>query len=86
MDPAILDLVKTIFGTVLSAGAVTGFYLMYRKFEAERAAALRQDNIDLREENRKVREENKALREENHQLREAERKRDERDEQEERTP
>lgn len=69
MDPQIIETVKGLLGTGLSGGALLGFYLLYRKFEAERAAALRQDNQDLREENRKTREENKSLREENDKLR-----------------
>jgi cell division protein FtsB len=39
-----------------------GFYLLYRKFEAERAASLREDNKTLRDENKELREENRQLR------------------------
>lgn len=61
MDPAWLDLIKTIVPLLLSVGGGTGFYLLYRKFEAERAASLREDNKTLREENKSLREErNKA--------------------------
>lgn len=68
MDPALIETLKGFLGTGLTGSAILGFYLMYRKFEAERAAALRQDNMDLREENRKTREENKLLRDENDKL------------------
>lgn len=68
MDPALIETLKGFLGTGLTGSAILGFYLMYRKFEAERATALRQDNQDLREENRKTREENKLLRDENAKL------------------
>ena len=44
MDPQVLELVKATLGFGLSGGGVLGFYLLYRKFEAERAASLREDN------------------------------------------
>lgn len=69
MDPQIIETIKGFLGTGLTGGSIIGFYFMYRKFEAERAAALRQDNQDLREENRKTREENTKLREEIEKLR-----------------
>lgn len=50
MDPQWLDFVKTVVPWSLSVGGGTGFYLLYRKFEAERAASLREDNKTLREE------------------------------------
>lgn len=80
MDPQILDTIKSLVGTGLTGGSIIGFYLMYRKFEAERAAALRQDNQDLREENRKTREENQKLREEIEKLRAEKSARDKDDE------
>lgn len=80
MDPALIDTIKGFLGTGLTGGSILGFYLMYRKFEAERAAALRQDNQDLREENRKTREENQKLREEIEKLRAEKKARGEDDE------
>lgn len=50
MDPQWIDLIKTIVPLGLTGGGAIGFYLMYRKFEAERAASLREDNKTLREE------------------------------------
>lgn len=64
MDPQVIELVKSLIGTTLTGGGVLGFYLLYRKFEAERASSLREDNKTLREENRELREENRKLRDE----------------------
>lgn len=64
MDPQVVELVKSLIGTTLTGGGVLGFYLLYRKFEAERATSLREDNKTLREENRELREENRKLRDE----------------------
>ena len=64
MDPQVIELVKASIGFGLSGGGVLGFYLLYRKFEAERAASLREDNKTLREENKELREENRKLRDE----------------------
>ena len=64
MDPQIVELVKATLGFGLSGGGVLGFYLLYRKFEAERASSLREDNKTLREENKELREENRKLRDE----------------------
>lgn len=64
MDPQIVELVKSLIGTTLTGGGVLGFYLLYRKFEAERATSLREDNKTLREENKELREENRKLRDE----------------------
>lgn len=50
MDPQWLDLIKTVVPLGLTSGGAFGFYLLYRKFEAERAASLREDNKTLREE------------------------------------
>jgi hypothetical protein len=50
VDPSWLDLIKTVVPLGLTGGGALGFYLMYRKFEAERAASLREDNKTLREE------------------------------------
>lgn len=50
MDPQWLDLIKTVLSLGLTSGGAIGFYLLYRKFEAERAASLREDNKTLREE------------------------------------
>lgn len=57
-------MVKSLIGTTLTGGGVLGFYLLYRKFEAERATSLREDNKTLREENKELREENRKLRDE----------------------
>lgn len=64
MDPQVIELVKSLIGTTLTGGGVLGFYLLYRKFEAERATSLREDNKTLREENKELREENRKLRDE----------------------
>lgn len=64
MDPQIVELVKSLIGTTLTGGGVLGFYLLYRKFEAERATSLREDNKTLREENKELREDNRKLRDE----------------------
>jgi cell division protein FtsB len=64
VDPQLLELFKALIAPVLTTSAGLGFYLMYRKFEAERAASLREDNKTLREENKDLREENRKLREE----------------------
>lgn len=59
-----VEMVKSLIGTTLTGGGVLGFYLLYRKFESERAASLREDNKTLREENKELREENRKLRDE----------------------
>lgn len=59
-----LELVKALVAPGLTGGGVLGFYLLYRKFEAERATSLREDNKTLREENKELREENRKLRDE----------------------
>lgn len=64
MDPQILELVKALIAPLLTGGGAIGFYLLYRKFEAERAASLREDNKTLREDNKELREENRKLRDE----------------------
>lgn len=64
MDPQLVELVKALIAPGLTGGGVLGFYLMYRKFEAERAASLREDNKTLREENKELREEIRKLRDE----------------------
>lgn len=50
MDPQWLDLIKTIVPFSLTGGGAVGWYVMYRKFDAERASSLREDNKTLREE------------------------------------
>lgn len=57
MDPQIIELVKALIAPGLTGGGVLGFYLLYRKFEAERATSLREDNKTLRDENKELREE-----------------------------
>lgn len=64
MDPQIVELVKALIAPLLTGGGAIGFYLLYRKFEAERAASLREDNKTLRDENKDLREENRKLRDE----------------------
>lgn len=64
MDPQVVEMVKSLIGTTLTGGGVLGFYLLYRKFEADRATSLREDNKTLREENRELRDENRKLRDE----------------------
>ncbi|SEE19192.1 hypothetical protein SAMN04489740_0850 [Arthrobacter alpinus] len=63
MDPQIVETIKAFVGPALSGGGVLGFYLLYRKFEAETRASLREDNETLRTENKDLRAENKDLRE-----------------------
>lgn len=62
MDPQLIELVKAAIAPGVATSAGLGFYLLYRKFEAERAASLREDNKTLREENKELREENRQLR------------------------
>lgn len=62
MDPQLIELVKALVAPGLTGGGVFGFYMLYRKFEAERAASLREDNKTLREENKDLREEVRKLR------------------------
>lgn len=69
MDPQVIELVKASLGFGLSGGGVLGFYLLYRKFEAERAASLREDNKTLRDENKDLREELRKSEEDNDKLR-----------------
>lgn len=64
MDPQVVEMVKSLIGPTFTGGGVLGFYLLYRKFEAERATSLREDNKTLREENKELREENRKLRDE----------------------
>lgn len=62
MDPQLIELVKAAAAPGVATTAGLGFYLLYRKFEAERAASLREDNKTLRDENKELREENRQLR------------------------
>jgi cell division protein FtsB len=64
VDPSLFELVKVLIAPGVATTAGLGFYLLYRKFEAERAASLREDNKTLREENKDLREENRKLRDE----------------------
>lgn len=50
MDPQFVELVKALTAPLVATGGITGWYLLYRKFDAERAASLREDNKTLREE------------------------------------
>ena len=69
MDPQLVELVKALIAPGLTGGGVLGFYLMYRKFESERAASLREDNKTLRDENKDLREEIRKSEEDNDKLR-----------------
>ena len=62
MDAQFVELVKALVGPGVGAGGVAGWYLLYRKFDAERAASLREDNKTLRDENKDLREEVRQLR------------------------
>lgn len=55
MDPAVIELVKTIGGVLLSAGGALGLYLIFRKIDAEIQKSLREDIAALRKENRELR-------------------------------
>lgn len=50
MDSQWLDLIKTLGPISLTSGGALGFYMLYRKFEADRAESLREDNKTLRGE------------------------------------
>jgi cell division protein FtsB len=64
VDPQLVELVKALAAPLVATGGVTAWYLLYRKFDAERAASLREDNKTLREENKELRDENRRLRSE----------------------
>ncbi len=55
MDPQVIELVKSIGGVLLSTGGAFGFYLVFRKIDAEIKKSLRDDNAALRAENRLLR-------------------------------
>ena len=63
MDP-VVELIKIFLAPILTTTGALGFYLLYRRFENERALSLREDNKTLREEIKDLREENRKLREE----------------------
>lgn len=56
MDPTVVELVKALAAPLVATGGITGWYLLYRKFDAERAASLREDNKTLREEKKELTE------------------------------
>jgi hypothetical protein len=56
VDPQMVELFKLFLAPTLTGGGALGFYLLYRKFEQERAASLREDNKTLREEKRELTE------------------------------
>lgn len=56
MDPQFVELVKALTAPLVATGGITGWYLLYRKFDAERAASLREDNKTLREEKKELTE------------------------------
>jgi cell division protein FtsB len=62
VDPQFVELVKALTAPLVATGGITGWYLLYRKFDAERAASLREDNQILRDENKDLREEVRKLR------------------------
>lgn len=55
MDAPIIDLIKTIGATFLSAGGALGLYLIFRRIDAEIQKSLREDVAALRKENRELR-------------------------------
>lgn len=69
MDPQVIELLKALVAPGLTGGGVLGFYLLYRKFEAERAASLREDYKNVRDERDKLREELRKSEEDNDKLR-----------------
>lgn len=56
MDPQVVELVKALAAPLVATGGITGWYLLYRKFDAERATSLREDNKTLREEKKELAE------------------------------
>ena len=56
MDPQFVELVKALAAPLVATGGITGWYLLYRKFDAERAASLREDNTVLRQEKKDLTE------------------------------
>lgn len=52
MDPQFIELVRALVGPAVTTGGVAAWYVLYRKFDAERAESLRTDNQTLREENK----------------------------------
>ena len=71
MDPQFVELVKALAAPLVATGGITGWYLLYRKFDAERATSLRTDiataNAErdtARKELRDERADHKATREE----------------------
>lgn len=71
MDPQIIELVKALQGPFVATGGVTAWYLLYRRFDKERAESLRADiaaaNTErdtARRELRQEREDHRATREE----------------------
>lgn len=64
MDPQqVIDLVKALIGPALAGGGIGGLALLYRKFEAETRASLREDLKASRDENKRIGDENRGLRE-----------------------
>lgn len=59
----VIDLVKALIGPVLTGGGIGGLALLYRKFEAETRASLREDLKATREENKRLGDEIRELRE-----------------------
>lgn len=71
MDPTVVELVKALIAPLGTTAGVAGWYLLYRKFDAERAASLRADiataNAErdtARKELREERADHKATRDE----------------------
>ena len=69
MDPQIVELAKALTAPFLATGGVTAWYLLYRRFDKERAESLRADiaaaNTDrdaARKELRDERADHKATR------------------------
>jgi len=77
VDPQIIELAKAITAPIMATGGVTAWYLLYRRFDKERAESLRADiaaaNADreaARAELRQEREDHRATRDELHEAEE----------------
>ena len=74
VDPQIVELAKVLAAPFMATGGVTAWYLLYRRFDKERAESLRADiaaaNTErdtARKELRQEREDHKATRDELHE-------------------
>jgi len=62
VDPQFVELVRVLTAPLVAAGGVTGWYLLYRQFDAERAASLRADIATANTERDTARQELRAER------------------------